>query len=160
MQQQHLPRALLLSYQLLARRCTQEIGRLRSRRTFIGGLGERVGARREQHLADLAGFGKANGEQPQARHTLLIKQFLRGRVGFANLRGRYITWLDMVTHRRLLDQVGMLSSLAWYAASRDHDILEYGRARSDNFQPCDLKTPCSSPRLIARPKARPSETPS
>jgi hypothetical protein len=38
----------------------------------VGSVSEGVGARREQHLADPAETGTANGQQPQARHRAKV----------------------------------------------------------------------------------------
>lgn len=56
----------------------------RSPSALVGGLGEGIAARREQHLADLADFGGANErKQPQTRHmssVLVVDQTADGLV--------------------------------------------------------------------------------
>jgi hypothetical protein len=69
-QQQHLDRAPLLGFQLLPRlRSAQKIRGLWACATRVGGLREMICARCEQHLADLADVGTANGgTESQMRH--------------------------------------------------------------------------------------------
>lgn len=61
-EQQHPPRALFLGFNLLARLCADKKRGLWLLAARVGNLSEGVGARCEQHLADLAEFGRANGE--------------------------------------------------------------------------------------------------
>lgn len=61
-EQQHPPGARLLSLALSARLGADKVRGLGVLAACVGGSGEGVGARREQHLADLADFGRANGD--------------------------------------------------------------------------------------------------